>query len=76
VPTGATYLVTDQGIRYGVPTPDALAALGYAKTEPVLVPGGLLDLVPAGPVLDPAAAKLFVDTGASPSPSPHPTPTT
>ncbi|HEY3505161.1 MAG TPA: type VII secretion protein EccB [Actinocatenispora sp.] len=70
VPTGTTYLVTDQGIRYGVPTADALKALGYGAVKPVLVPGDLLDLVPAGPVLDPAAAKLFADTGPSPAPSP------
>lgn len=69
VPTGTTYLITDQGIRYGVPTADALKALGYGAVKPVLVPGDLLDLVPAGPVLDPAAAKLFADTGPSPSPT-------
>ena len=69
VPTGVTYLVTDQGIRYAVPNDDARTALGYGDVTAVRLPESLLDLVPAGPVLDPAATGQYVPAAPSPSPS-------
>jgi type VII secretion protein EccB len=54
---GSLCVVTDLGRRYPVPTVDTLAVLGYASVRPVRVPAGLVALVPAGPVLDPAAAR-------------------
>ncbi|GAA4217839.1 type VII secretion protein EccB [Actinocatenispora rupis] len=67
VPTGTTYLVTDQGIRYGVPSKDARTALGYEGVTPTSVPQDLLDLVPSGPSLDPKAATNYVSAAPSPS---------
>ena len=69
VPAGTTYVVTDQGMRYAVPDDDALAALGYADVTPVRLSEDLLDLIPAGPVLDRTAAGRYAP-GPSPSPSP------
>ncbi len=53
---GALCLVTDVARRYPLPSTDVAALLGYAGTTPVRVPSALVALVPAGPVLDPAAA--------------------
>ncbi|MDQ7909376.1 type VII secretion protein EccB [Phytohabitans sp. ZYX-F-186] len=54
-PGGGLFLVTEYGVKY--PLPDAGAqALGYSGTAPVEVPVELLDLLPTGAVLDPAAA--------------------
>ncbi|HEY8452467.1 MAG: type VII secretion protein EccB [Micromonosporaceae bacterium] len=49
-------LVTDLGVRHPV-APEALELLGYGAVRPVRVPGEVLALVPAGPVLDPARAR-------------------
>ncbi len=49
------FLVTDQGVRYPVPDP---AALGYTAVDPMALPAAVLDAVPLGPALDPAAARL------------------
>ncbi len=54
--TGVTYLVTDQGVKYLVPSSAALADLGYRNAASVPVPTTLLALLPTGPGLDPAAA--------------------
>jgi hypothetical protein len=71
VSTGTTYLVTDQGVRYAVPDDKARTALGYGDMTPVRLPENLIDLVPAGPVLDVEKASRYPSTtSASPSPSP------
>ncbi|GIL31649.1 type VII secretion protein EccB [Actinocatenispora comari] len=71
VRTGTTYVVTDQGIRYAVPDGKARTALGYGDVTPVQLPENLIELVPAGPVLDEKKANEFVSTPSdSPSPSP------
>ncbi|MFJ8475116.1 type VII secretion protein EccB [Kitasatospora sp. NPDC094011] len=49
------YLVTDAGVKYPLPSPGAAKQLGYAKSVPTAVPHRLLDLLPTGPSLDPAA---------------------
>ncbi|MEN3309479.1 MAG: hypothetical protein V7603_5681 [Micromonosporaceae bacterium] len=59
-PGGSVNVLTDLGLRYPVPTVDILAILGYATVQPVRVPAGLVALVPAGRVLDPAAARAPV----------------
>jgi hypothetical protein len=56
-PGGSVNVLTDLGLRYPVPTVDILAILGYATVQPVRVPASLVALVPAGRVLDPAAAR-------------------
>ncbi|HET8662098.1 MAG TPA: type VII secretion protein EccB [Micromonosporaceae bacterium] len=56
-PSGALSLVTDLGVRHDVPHPDVLAMLGYAAVRPVRLPAALVALLPAGPALDPEAAR-------------------
>jgi type VII secretion protein EccB len=60
---GTLYLVTDAGMKYPVPTPDAQAALGYAGMSAHQVSGTLLALLPTGPTLDPTAARQSVVVG-------------
>jgi hypothetical protein len=57
--TGVIWLVTDQGLRYGVPTLDVARALGLGEiTTPA--PESMLSLLPIGPTLDPQRAlELF-----------------
>ncbi|GAA0737790.1 type VII secretion protein EccB [Dactylosporangium roseum] len=54
--TGVLHLVTDVGRRHALPVVGVLPALGYQGQEPVIVPGEVVGLLPAGPALDPAAA--------------------
>lgn len=50
------YLITPEGRRYAVPGTDVLAKLGYDAGQATPVPANLLQLIPEGPVLDPARA--------------------
>ncbi|SDH00690.1 type VII secretion protein EccB [Sinosporangium album] len=50
------FLITDQGRQFPLKTPEVLEKLGYDSASVAPVPGNLLDLIPQGPVLDPAAA--------------------
>ncbi|MEV4470730.1 type VII secretion protein EccB [Nonomuraea sp. NPDC049504] len=50
------YLITQEGRRYAVPGKEALSKLGYTTTQATPVPLNLLQLIPEGPVLDPARA--------------------
>jgi type VII secretion protein EccB len=50
--SGAEYLVTDLGVKYPLPSADAISALGYEGAAPVPVPPSMLDLLPTGPALD------------------------
>ncbi|WP_019632915.1 type VII secretion protein EccB [Actinomadura atramentaria] len=56
--------VSDDGRRYPLKSPDTAKALGYSisadENDSVPVPANLLNLVPQGPVLDPAKAVLPV----------------
>ncbi|MFI5494203.1 type VII secretion protein EccB [Actinoplanes sp. NPDC051859] len=52
----ATYVVTDTGVKYPVPTAQDLAALGYGQVVATPVPPALLDLLPTGPELSVDAA--------------------
>jgi hypothetical protein len=53
---GVTYLITDLGYKFPVAGADAQNSLGYRGITPVPIPTALLQLVPTGPALDPAAA--------------------
>lgn len=53
---GALALVTDAGLRYGIPDPRIVALLGYGESELVRLPAALVARVPVGPALDPARA--------------------
>jgi type VII secretion protein EccB len=52
---GALFLVTEFGAKFPLPAA-GVDALGYAGAKPVDVPSELLELLPTGAVLDPAAA--------------------
>lgn len=56
---GVIFLVTDQGLRYGIPSLDVAAALGLGQnTTPA--PESVLGLLPTGPPLNPQdALELF-----------------
>jgi type VII secretion protein EccB len=53
---GALSVVTDLGRRYAVPNADVLGALGLG-VAPARVPANVVALLPAGPALDPEAAR-------------------
>jgi type VII secretion protein EccB len=53
---GALSVVTDLGRRYAVPDAAVLGTLGLGVT-PVRVPASVVALLPAGPALDPEAAR-------------------
>lgn len=55
--TGPVVLITDQGIGYPVEDADALSGLGYGGVAPVVLPAGVLALVPHGVRLSRAAAR-------------------
>ncbi|MFC7548791.1 type VII secretion protein EccB [Plantactinospora sp. GCM10030261] len=55
---GPHYVITDLGIKYAVPSGDALQLLGYTPGQAVAVPTALVSRIPSGPALDPAAALL------------------
>ncbi|MDH6697379.1 type VII secretion protein EccB [Streptomyces sp. MAA16] len=50
------YLVTDNGVKYRVPSAEALKALGYTTGQAQRLPSSLLAMVPTGPDLTAAAA--------------------
>jgi hypothetical protein len=53
-PGSTYYLVTDGGVKYPVPSSDALSALGYGSASVSAVPSAWMNLLPTGPALDPA----------------------
>lgn len=63
---GPTFLVSDAGVRYGVPDADAAAALGLPD-PPVPAPWPVLAALPAGPDLSRASASVARD-GVAASP--------
>ncbi|WP_327249986.1 type VII secretion protein EccB [Streptomyces sp. NBC_01320] len=52
-----TYLVTDSGVKYWLPSQEAVKALGYEGTRPQALPAPLLAMLPTGPDLDPESAS-------------------
>jgi type VII secretion protein EccB len=52
------YLVTDTGVRYPVAGQKALEQLGLSGLSVAQLPKAVVDLLPEGPLLDPAAAAL------------------
>jgi hypothetical protein len=88
------YLVTDAGWKYALPPAaagtgnaspagttqqGAQALLGYGSVTPVPIEAGLLDLLPDGPPLDPAAAQHWApnpNASTSPTAGPSVTPST
>ncbi|HEY9243860.1 MAG TPA: type VII secretion protein EccB [Streptosporangiaceae bacterium] len=53
-----SYFLITGGQRFGLASPGVAALLGYhLATQRTLVPAGVIDLIPAGPALDPAVAR-------------------
>ncbi|NUW30216.1 type VII secretion protein EccB [Nonomuraea sp. SMC257] len=50
------YLISDQGKKFRLVTPDVVTKLGYSAADVAPLPPLLLRLIPDGPALDPAAA--------------------
>ncbi|GAA2697033.1 type VII secretion protein EccB [Nonomuraea recticatena] len=55
------HIVTEEGRRYPVPSSETLAMLGYDAARATPVPAHVLQLIPEGPVLDPARAAKPVN---------------
>ena len=53
-PGSSYFLVTDAGVKYPLGSPAVAALLGYPPRDAATVPANLLDLLPTGPLLDPA----------------------
>jgi type VII secretion protein EccB len=64
--TGTIFLVTDQGVKFGVPStaqaPSAQLAAALGLAEPAPAPAAILQLLPVGPALDPDQAIRTFDT--------------
>ncbi|RJL30160.1 type VII secretion protein EccB [Bailinhaonella thermotolerans] len=54
------WIVTDQGQRFALTSPDLIEKLGYQAKDVAPMPGNLLQMIPEGPALDPARAALPV----------------
>jgi len=60
---GALFLVTDDGVKYPIVSITALASLGLGR--PIYpAPPELVNLLPTGPTLDPAAASHYVEAAS------------
>ncbi|GAA4255275.1 type VII secretion protein EccB [Dactylosporangium darangshiense] len=55
--SGTLFLVTDQGRRFAVPGTEPLAWFGYGGAKPIELPANVVARIPAGPALDPRAAR-------------------
>jgi type VII secretion protein EccB len=56
-------VITDTGIRYPVSSAQVLPLLGYSAQQAVEVPAELVNRIPSGPTLDPAAAMTPAQSG-------------
>jgi len=70
-----TFDLVTEGKRFALQSRELAQKLGYdLATDGVLVPAGVIELIPAGPVLDPGIAQLPVgQQSAQPQPSAQPT---
>ena len=58
-----SYFLVVGGRRYALASKEVAGMLGYSLSQAVLLPAGVVDLIPAGPVLDPAQATKTVPPG-------------
>ncbi|MEH0472531.1 type VII secretion protein EccB [Streptomyces sp. B21-097] len=61
-----TYFVAEDGVKYRVPSRDALKSLGYGDEDVVALPSPLLSMLRSGPDLDPRAAAAGRSAGTTP----------
>jgi type VII secretion protein EccB len=58
-----SYFLVASGRRYALASTSVAGLLGYDLSQAVQLPAGVVDLIPQGPVLDPAAASRPVPSG-------------
>jgi type VII secretion protein EccB len=58
-----SYFLIADGQRYALASTGVIGILGYNLSQAVLLPAGVVDLIPAGPPLDPALADRPVSPG-------------
>ncbi len=58
-----SYFLIADGRRYALASTEVAGMLGYNLSQAVLLPAGVVDLIPAGPALDPAQATKAVPAG-------------
>jgi type VII secretion protein EccB len=60
--TGPITLVSDRGVKYGIPNAGTLAALGLADPPAIPAPQAILSLLPDGASMDPQDVEQSYDT--------------
>jgi type VII secretion protein EccB len=58
-----SYFLVADGRRFALESTGVAGLLGYSLSQAVLLPAGVVDLIPAGPVLNPAQASMPVPSG-------------
>ncbi len=58
-----SYFLVAEGRRFALASTKVAGVLGYRLSQAVLLPAGVVHLIPAGPVLDPAQATKPVPSG-------------
>jgi type VII secretion protein EccB len=61
--TPISYFLVASGRRYALSETEVAGFLGYSLSQAVLMPAGVVDLIPAGPALNPAQAAKPVPSG-------------
>jgi Type VII secretion system ESX-1, transport TM domain B len=60
-----SYFLVADGRRFALASTNVAGMLGYTLSQAVLLPAGVLDLIPEGPALNPAAAVRPVPAGGT-----------
>lgn len=69
--TVTTFFLVTEGKRFALQSKDVAQKLGYTlATDGVAVPAGVVELIPAGPVLDPTTARNSITQPGQASSSP------
>jgi type VII secretion protein EccB len=57
-----SYFLIADGRRYALASTGVIGMLGYSRSQAVLLPAGVVELIPPGPALDPTLAKRTVSS--------------
>jgi hypothetical protein len=58
-----SYFLIADGRRYALASTSVIGTLGYSRSQAVLLPAGVVELIPPGPALDPSLANRPVSPG-------------
>jgi len=58
-----SYFLIADGRRYALASTGVIGTLGYSRSQAVLLPAGVVELIPPGPALDPSVADRPVSPG-------------